>query len=175
MNRQCFLFLLTSVLVCFNSWSQERVLQIENKETGEKVLIQPNTKVVLTTVNNKYKGNLILPSDSLIKVGNDLFLLVDIISFQTNNRNLKKKGITLVIFGAGGVGLGCIIYTLTTISNIVNAFSGYFSGTSSNVESYALAKTIIGAGAATFVTGVVLVFRKQSYPKSAFNYQLVAG
>ncbi|MFM8963267.1 MAG: hypothetical protein ACKOGD_05435, partial [Sphingomonadales bacterium] len=73
-----FLFFIASLLVCFNSWSQDRVLQVENKETGEKVLIKPNTKVVLTTVNNKYKGNLILLSDSLIKIDDNAFVLADI-------------------------------------------------------------------------------------------------
>ena len=167
------LFLFTSQLFGVTYWSQKSALQAENLESGQQILIQPNTEVVLTTINNKYHGYLIIFNDSMVKIGSDLLFIRDLVSLKTKNLKQRKTGIKLMVIGASGVGLGCILYSLTTVSNIVNAFQDLLTGSSSGSESYRFAKSVIFSGGATFVTGVVLVAKKQSYARDRFAFSIL--
>jgi len=71
-------------------WSQKSALQAENLESGQQILIQPNTEVVLTTINNKYHGYLIIFNDSMVKIGSE-FIIYKGFGFSENEKFEAKK------------------------------------------------------------------------------------
>ncbi|MBM3917332.1 MAG: hypothetical protein FJ349_06910 [Sphingomonadales bacterium] len=138
MIKPHFLFFIATFLIALNSWSQDRVLQVENKETGEKVLIKPDTKVVLTTINNKYKGNLILPSDSLIKIDDNAFVLEDIDGIYIPNEQNTKKGVSLIVVGSLGVVAGYGIVIVAALSSFWGTVTNNSIGSANANPIYAL-------------------------------------
>ncbi|MFM7644487.1 MAG: hypothetical protein ACKO6J_05550 [Crocinitomicaceae bacterium] len=168
-----FLFFIASLLVCFNSWSQDRVLQVENKETGEKVLIKPNTKVVLTTVNNKYKGNLILLSDSLIKIDDNAFVLADIdgIYIYIPNEQNTKKGVSLIVVGSLGFVAGCGITIVAINSFFWGTVTNNSIGSTNANPIYGIG--IMAAGAASFVSGVVILAKREKYTQVKQRFSII--
>ncbi|MBM3917334.1 MAG: hypothetical protein FJ349_06920 [Sphingomonadales bacterium] len=172
MIKPHFLFFIATFLIALNSWSQDRVLQVENKETGKKVMIKPNQKIEIITSVDTLKGRFTFVSDSTLSIGNQTIVIYSISSMA--NRQVKK-GMICVAFGSVGMCTGVLYYLTSSLTSAFGSALGSAFGEGPISANYIAPILMISASAATFVTGVVLVFRKQSYPKSAFNYQLVAG
>lgn len=168
MNRQCFLSLLTSFLIVLNSWSQERVLQIENKETGEKVMIKPNQKIEIITSIDTLKGRFTIVSDSTLSIGNQTIAMNSISSIM--NREVKT-GMACVVLGSVGVFSGVVYYLATSLTSAIGSALGSAFGEGPISANYTAPILLIGGSTATFVTGIVLL-RKQVYPNNDFRYQL---
>ena len=167
------LFFIASFLIVLNSWSQERVLQIENKETGEKVMIKPDTKVVLTTVNNKYKGNLILPSDSLIKIDDNVFVLADIDGIYIPNEENTKKGVRLIVVGSLGVVAGGGIAIVAVLSSFWGTVTNNSIGSANANPIFGIG--IMAAGAASFVSGVVILAKREKYTQVKQRFSIIGS
>lgn len=166
MNICRILLFFASFLIGLNCWSQERVLQVENIETGKKVYIKPQQKIRLIVSSDTLKGRVTFVSDSTLSIGNRTIAMNSISSII--NRQVKK-GMTCVVLGSVGVFSGVVYYLATSLT----AALGSAFGEGPISANYTAPILLIGGSSATFVTGTVLLLRKQVYPNSEFRYQLI--
>ena len=169
MKRALFLFL--TLQLYLNSWSQTFVLQAENRRSGEKVCIPSHTKLELTTINNRYRGELILLSDSLMKIDSNVFLLSDINGIFIPNKEKTTKGIQLLIIGSVGVVTGGVVSVIAELSN-------FWGTVTNNAIGSTHASPIIGigmmaAGSATFVAGIVVLASREGYTQSKHHLSII--
>lgn len=169
-----FLFFIASLLICLNSWSQVRVLQVENRKSGEQIIIPPSTKVVLTTINNRYHGSLILLSDSLIQVDSNVFSLNDVNSLQVvkNNREKTRIGLELLILGSAGVVTGGVVAIAASISNFWGSITDNTIGSTAANPAYGIGIMTLGTAAA--VSGIVVLAKRESYSKSKYQFEILS-
>ena len=165
-----FLFFIASLLICLNSWSQVRVLQVENIETGKKINIKPQQKIRLIVSSDTLKGRVTFVSDSTLSIGNRTIALNSISSII--NRQVKK-GMTCVVLGGVGVFSGVVYYLATSLTSAFGSALGSAFGEGPISANYTAPILLIGGSTATFLTGTVLLLRKQVYPNSEFRYQLI--
>lgn len=168
MKSLFILLFFASFLIGLNCWSQERVLQVENIETGKKVYIKPQQKIRLIVSSDTLKGRFSIESDSTLSIGNQTIALNSISSIM--NREVKK-GMTCVVLGSVGVFSGVVYYIVTSLTYAFGSALGSAFGEGPISANYTAPILLIGGSSATFVTGIVLL-RKQVYPNNDFRYQL---
>ena len=166
MNICRILLFFASLLICLSSWSQVRVLQVENIETGKKVYIKPQQKIRLIVSSDTLKGRVTFVSDSTLSIGNQTIAMNSISSII--NREVKK-GMTCVVLGSVGVFSGVVYYLATSLT----AALGSAFGEGPISANYTAPILLIGGSSATFVTGTVLLLRKQVYPNTKYSYRIV--
>lgn len=170
MKSLFILLFFASFLIGLNCWSQERVLQVENIETGKKVYIKPQQKIRLIVSSDTLKGRFSIVSDSTLSIGNQTIAMNSISSII--NREVKK-GMTCVVLGSVGVFSGVVYYIVTSLTYAFGSALGSAFGDGPISANYTAPILLIGGSTATFVTGTVLLLRKQVYPNSEFRYQLI--
>ncbi len=170
MNICRILLFFASFLIGLSCWSQERVLQVENIETGKKVYIKPQQKIRLIVSSDTLKGRFSIESDSTLSIGNQTIAMNSISSII--NREVKK-GMTCVVLGSVGVFSGVVYYIVTSLTSAFGSALGSAFGEGPISANYTAPILLIGGSSATFVTGTVLLLRKQVYPNSEFRYQLI--
>ena len=168
MNICRILLFFASFLIGLSCWSQERVLQVENIETGKKFYIKPQQKIRLIVSSDTLKGRFSIVSDSTLSIGNQTIAMNSISSIM--NREVKK-GMACVVLGSVGVFSGVVYYIVTSLTYAFGSAFGSAFGEGPISANYTAPILLIGGSTATFVTGIVLL-RKQVYPNNDFRYQL---
>lgn len=141
------------------SFGQLKHLELTNLNNSQVKKIKAMQEIEVVTSAGTLEGPLVLVNPSTIQIGTTQLALSTVKCILRKN---KKAGVACIALGSVTFCLGAITYSWISI------WINYYG-------KQALAKPIflMGTGAATFVSGMVLLTQKQSFPNTKYQYQIV--
>ena len=156
-----FLFFIASLLICLSSWSQERVLQVENIETGKKVYIKPQQQIIVNALDSTYMGRMMVVNDSMLKLDSDTIFVRDLNTLELDR---VKEGVGYLLIGIGGFIFGVVRYTLVSLNMIITG----------GLDSSLMGPTaLIGASSVSAIVGLVFLSKKKQIIKETHSFSIV--
>lgn len=143
------------------SFGQISKLEITNTNTAQVKKIKAMQEIEVVTSAGTFEGPLVFVNPSTIQIGTTQLALSTVKCILRKN---KKAGVTCLAVGSVMCASGAISYAWISFWN---AFGLLLD------KDFTTSVYLMSGGAATFVSGIVLLTQKQSFPNTKYQYQIV--